>query len=178
MAWPAWAIGWYAGGMVDIATFNVIALTVVLCRAKKTNDRTSTYLRRQRCLSSVFVVVCAFRAYLPTIYLARACLVDSAFSNILAARLLASVAEPCFILQLSYAIAVTNGDVCAELSQQVPNWKPNPALTTVLHIAVRGMPLLICCAEVFSCLGTLLLMATDGRKLWIAVCHRHDHGPF
>lgn len=50
-------------------------------------------------LSAIYVLVCAFRSFLPRIDLERVCLVDTWLSNMFIGRSLATVAELAFILQ-------------------------------------------------------------------------------
>jgi hypothetical protein len=57
--------------------------------------------RRQLWLSGVYVFVCAFRSFLPRADVQRICFVDSIWASVFVGRSVATVAELCFIVQLS-----------------------------------------------------------------------------
>ena len=124
MGWAPWSIAWYAMGMCFVATLNL----AVTARATWTWSRsmglhehdtaeqqaTDKYRRKMRVLSIPFVVVCAWRAYFPSIYLKRYCFIDSIFSNILAARLMSTVSELCLAWQITSAILRVESDLRRE----------------------------------------------------------------
>jgi hypothetical protein len=57
--------------------------------------------RRQLWLSGVYVFVCAFRSFVPRADVQRICFVDSVWASVFVGRSVATVAELCFIVQLS-----------------------------------------------------------------------------
>jgi hypothetical protein len=59
--------------------------------------------RRQLWLSGVYVFVCAFRSFVPRADVQRICLFDSVVASVFVGRSVATVAELCFIFQLSLA---------------------------------------------------------------------------
>ena len=111
---------------------------------------TRAYRRTQRFLAVPFVLVCAFRAFFPTIYLFRHCFIDSPLSNILAARLLASVAEVCYVTQVSLALRRTSSSLHeAAYEQQRRAGTTNGFRASCSHIATQwaaqGIVLAIIC---------------------------------
>jgi len=68
-------------------------------------------------LSAVYVLVCAFRSFLPRIDLERICLVDSWLSNMFVGRSLATLAEISFIVQC--AILLRDAGIGARLKPVV-----------------------------------------------------------
>lgn len=58
----------------------------------------------QLALSGVYVLVCAYRSVLPSVYLERLVVVDTHFSSIFLGRAAATVAEICFALQLGLLV--------------------------------------------------------------------------
>ncbi len=117
MAWTSWSYAWYGVGMAGIATANVLVyfyLSFVSPWPTSRDRRARAYQSRQLWLSFPFVIVCAFRAYFPTVYLYRLCFIDSDLSNIFLARCLASVAELCFIAQVSSALLRIESDIRRE----------------------------------------------------------------
>lgn len=117
MAWETWSYAWYGVGMAGIATVNIfiyLYLSFISPWPTSRDRRARAYQTRQLWLSGVFVCVCAFRAYVPTVYLHRTCFIDSDLSNIFLARCLASVAELCFIAQVSFALLRIESDIRRE----------------------------------------------------------------
>ena len=176
--WEPWSIAWYSIAMVGVGVFNIALLAFVLLRSKHRRSRapklpagltgascdhedyeTRAYRRTQRFLAVPFVLVCAFRAFFPTIYLFRRCFIDSPLSNILAARLLASVAEVCYVTQVSLALRRTSSSLHEAASEQQRRaGRTNGFRASCSHIATQwssqGVVLAIICAEFFSCAGT------------------------
>jgi len=63
-------------------------------------DASQPIVQAQLGLSFVYVVVCAFRSFLPRIDLERTCLVDSPWSSMVAGRSAATIAEVSFAAQV------------------------------------------------------------------------------
>jgi hypothetical protein len=79
--------------------------------------------RRQLWLSGVYVFVCAFRSIVPRADVQRICFVDSVWASVFVGRSVATVAELCFIVQLSLtgqAIATALEVPAARLLSMVP----------------------------------------------------------
>lgn len=85
--------------IINIAAWLVSALVL---RHHYANFFSSAYHRQRRWmlwLSAAYAGGCAFRSFLPRIDLERICLVQSALSNMMVGRGVATVAELCFIAQ-------------------------------------------------------------------------------
>jgi hypothetical protein len=80
------------------AALSLISLVNIVWWAKKVRIADD---RRQLWLSGVYVLVCAFRSFLPRADVQRICFVDSIWASVFVGRSLATVAELCFIVQLS-----------------------------------------------------------------------------
>lgn len=83
-----------------VAVLNLL-LWMVLCLPLVDSGGT---LLLQVALSGVYVVVCAYRAWLPRIDLERYCLVDSPWSSMFWGRSAATVAEVCYAGQLALCL--------------------------------------------------------------------------
>ena len=90
--------------------------------------------QRQRALSLIFVLVCAFRSFLPRADVQRICLVDSWWSTVLVGRSVATVAELCFMAQWALILRETAEDLGSDFA------------VLISHVMVP----LIACAECFS----------------------------
>jgi hypothetical protein len=90
------------------AALSAISLVNIAMWVKK---RQVAVDRRQLWLSGVYVFVCAFRSLLPRADVQRICFVDSVFASVFVGRSLATLAELCFIVQLS----LTGRAIAAEL---------------------------------------------------------------
>jgi hypothetical protein len=134
----------------------------------------------QIALSGVFVIVCAFRSWLPRIDLERYCLVDSPLSGMVVGRAAATVAEVCFAAQIALALnRVGHG-------AQIP-WIVEASYTVVPPLALAQ---LFCWYSVLTLdhlghvieeslwaltmtmVGVCLAVAAghlDGRQFWFAV---------
>ena len=142
-----------------MSLINIVWLVVEVRENQKREEslrttRSKIYLQRLRRLAVVFVVVCAWRSVLPNIYLFRMVLWDTPLSSILVARLLATVAEVCWMAQLSLVLARVNDDIAAVDGQA-------PSAHALVSLASRFILVAIPAAEVFSCIGTV---TTD--SLW------------
>ncbi|GMI26160.1 hypothetical protein TeGR_g2082 [Tetraparma gracilis] len=136
-AWPPWSVHWFAC-MCALASLNLL-LCAKLFFFSSRSVATSTLSPSFR-LCIVFTLVCAFRSYFPTVYLSRACIVDTFLSNILLARLLAFVGELTWMVQVSHSLKQVN--------RQLEN---NPAVNKLAN----GVIFLIACAECFSTYATI-----------------------
>lgn len=94
-------IWWTALSVVAVLNMGlwVNAARVLARKAPALPDEVLQRRRTQLWLSLVYVVVCAFRSFLPRADVQRICLVDSWWSNIAVGRTLATVAELCFAIQ-------------------------------------------------------------------------------
>lgn len=94
-------IWWYFLSFVSI--FNIVAWFFSARRLVHRKPELLPDIYRARrlllWLSGIYVLVCAFRSFLPRIDLERVCLVESWLSSMLVGRSLATVAEIAFILQ-------------------------------------------------------------------------------
>lgn len=136
-AWPPWSVHWFAC-MCALASLNLL-LCAKLFFFSSRSVATSTLSPSFR-LCIVFTLVCAFRSYFPTVYLSRACIVDTFLSNILLARLLAFVGELTWVGQVAQSLKQVN--------RQLEN---NPAVNKLAN----GVIFLIACAECFSTYATI-----------------------
>ena len=144
---------WWWGALCTLSLFNVIWLVVEMRQSSKREASLRTtnskiYLQRLRHLAAIFVVVCAWRSVLPNIYLFRMVLWDTPLSSILVARLLATVAEVCWMTQLSLVLARVNDDIAAVDGQATNGHLFVFAVSRFILVAIP-------CAEVFSCIGTV-----------------------
>lgn len=83
-----------------IAVANILAWLATLALV----DLSLPTVRLQLALSLVYVLVCAFRSFLPRIDLERTCLVDSPWSSMVVGRTAATVAELCFAGQVGLLV--------------------------------------------------------------------------
>ncbi|TPV94388.1 MAG: hypothetical protein B7733_15390 [Myxococcales bacterium FL481] len=90
-------VGTWHATLRALAVLNIL-LWSVTCLPLGTGD---TLLGWQVLLSGIYVVVCAFRSWLPRIDLERYCLVDSPLSSMFLGRAAATVAEVCFAAQIA-----------------------------------------------------------------------------
>jgi hypothetical protein len=98
---PAVLLWWALLSAVSVG--NIVAWTWV-SRGAPANRR------RQRALSLVFVLVCAFRSFLPRADVQRICLVDSWWSTVLVGRAVATIAELSFVAQWALLLGETARD--------------------------------------------------------------------
>lgn len=87
-----------------VAVLNITAWIVSAGILARRHDSFFSAARHQQhrwmlWLSAAYVAGCAFRSFLPRIDLERVCLVQSALSNMIVGRSVATVAELCFIAQ-------------------------------------------------------------------------------
>ncbi|GMI47129.1 hypothetical protein TrCOL_g5305 [Triparma columacea] len=105
LLWTTWSVTWYAC-MCTLATFNLLLcfkLFLLSPRSVSSGTLSSSYR-----LTLIFASVCAYRSYFPTIYLTRSCFIESSFSGILIARLMAFVGELCWMYQVSNSLKSVN----------------------------------------------------------------------
>ena len=86
-----------------IAVFNMLVWAVTCLPFLDSLDSASAP-GRQVVLSGIFVIVCAFRSWLPRVDLERYCLVDSPLSSMFVGRSAATVAEVCFAAQVALGL--------------------------------------------------------------------------
>jgi hypothetical protein len=87
------------------------------------------YCRAMRLLPIPYVFECAWRSFLPSQYNARLVLVDNPVNSVLAARLLATVGEICWAVQVSWALRTIARNV--PLSRALPS-------TAFMHVFIRS----------------------------------------
>ena len=150
---------WWYSAMCAVSLFNLVWLAIAFRRnqnreASMRTTKSKLYLQRLRRLAVIFVFVCAWRSVFPNIYLSRMVLWDTPLSSTLVARLLATVAEVCWMAQLSLVLARVNDDVAAVDGQATYGHAFVSASSHFILIAIPS-------AEVFSCIGTI---TTD--SLW------------
>jgi hypothetical protein len=93
---------WWSA-LSTIALLNMILWWSAMRELRRSRAELSSSVYRDRrlqlLLSGTYVVVCAFRAFLPRADVQRICLVDSFFSSVFVGRSVATVAELAFALQ-------------------------------------------------------------------------------
>jgi hypothetical protein len=93
---------WWTG-LCAIALVNVVLWSSAARSFARGAPADSAAVRGERrmhlALSFVYVVVCAFRSFLPRADVQRICLVDSFYSSVFVGRSVATVAELCFAMQ-------------------------------------------------------------------------------
>jgi hypothetical protein len=109
-------------GVVNISLWAWSAARLARLRPLFSADE-HAWWRRQSLLSAGYVFGCAFRSFLPRADVQRICLYDSWLSSVMLGRSVATVAELCFIMQLSLhlrRLAVEHGSpVALALSRTV-----------------------------------------------------------
>eukprot|EP00518_Triparma_eleuthera_P014573 CAMPEP_0182472990 /NCGR_PEP_ID=MMETSP1319-20130603/23161_1 /TAXON_ID=172717 /ORGANISM="Bolidomonas pacifica, Strain RCC208" /LENGTH=292 /DNA_ID=CAMNT_0024673735 /DNA_START=99 /DNA_END=974 /DNA_ORIENTATION=+ len=128
-----WSIAWYSC-MCAITAFN-FAAAIYLFSTRTTNKLLP--------LAIIFTIVCGYRSVFPTIYLSNACFVSGPQSNPFLARMLAFVAELCWIIQVSFSLMNANALVRGGRGRREVNF--------LLYFAI----FIIFCAECFSTIGTV-----------------------
>jgi len=117
------------------------------------------HAKKMLALCTPYVFTCAFRGCFVNNYISRRVVVDSAFSNIVLARGMATVAEICFACQVSTALAVLHRDVHGG----GPLWRLATALTLLAAAANTSSNVCVAtknnfyCAAENSCWGFLSL---------------------
>jgi hypothetical protein len=158
-------IWWIGISLVSIFNFYIWAIAYLIYREKSQSDHEFHDLRRfYPGLSLVYVIVCAFRSFLPRAYVARTVMVDSWLSNVFLARLGATFAEVCFIVLIAFylkevsrnlgsiiGLIVANITVPAICIAQVFSWA-NVITTNNLFAIVEE--------SIWGFCGFLLLIAT------------------
>lgn len=95
-------IWWFALCVVAILNIAAWGVSVRILMNRHNDFFSAAQHQKQRWmlwLSATYVAGCAFRSFLPRIDLERVCLVQSALSNMMLGRSVATVAELCFIAQ-------------------------------------------------------------------------------
>ena len=134
-AWQPWSIAWYSV-MCAIAAFNFAAAAYLFTK-RKTNKLVP--------LAVIFIVVCGYRSVFPTLYLSNTCFMSGPQSNPFLARMLAFVAELCWIIQVSFSLMNANALVWGKGSHG------RREVNMLCYFAI----LIIFCAECFSTIGTV-----------------------
>jgi hypothetical protein len=93
-------IRWWSS-LYLISIVNVLLWIVI---ATRMGGRDDVYVLRQLGLSGIYVVVCAFRSFLPRVDLERRCLWNTPLSSIALGRSVATVAELCFAAQCALLV--------------------------------------------------------------------------
>jgi len=94
-------VWWYLLSLVSISNITAWFYSARRLTGRKPELLPDIYRARRVLLwlSAIYVLVCAFRSFLPRIDLERICLVESWLSSMLVGRTLATIAELAFILQ-------------------------------------------------------------------------------
>jgi len=102
-------ISWWSGlSVVSVFNFYLWAIAYGIYRKKaEVNSEFRALRRYYPGLTLIYVIVCAYRSFLPRAYVPRTVLVDSWWSNIFLARLGATFAEISFIFLLSFYLDET-----------------------------------------------------------------------
>jgi hypothetical protein len=110
---------WWAA-LSAVALLNGV-LWWLAARALRNQAPADGYQRTQLYLSAVYVVVCAFRSFLPRADVQRICLWDSPLSSVFVGRSVATVAELCFAVQWALLIRelgrAYNQDILGKLAR-------------------------------------------------------------
>jgi hypothetical protein len=95
-----WWAALSAVSLINMVAWCIAARALQRMRPSGRNEQTVYGARRtQLLLSLVYVLVCAFRSFLPRADVQRICLVDTPLSSVFIGRTVATVAELCFALQ-------------------------------------------------------------------------------
>ena len=92
---------WLFLSIVSALNIGLWVFSLIVFKQNTNNISNKIYPWRKIMLwcSGIYVLVCAFRSFLPRIDLERICLVDSVFSNMFIGRSAATIAELAFIIQ-------------------------------------------------------------------------------
>jgi hypothetical protein len=100
-----WWAALSAVSLVNIAVWYLAARSLQRMRPDPHSDQTVYAARRtQLLLALVYVLVCAFRSFLPRADVQRICLLDTSLSSVFVGRTVATIAELCFAMQWSLFI--------------------------------------------------------------------------
>lgn len=100
-----WWAALSAVSLINIVVWCLAARSLQRMRPGLQNDPTIYAARRtQLLLSLVYVLVCAFRSFLPRADVQRICLFDTPLSSVFVGRTVATIAELCFAMQWSLFI--------------------------------------------------------------------------
>lgn len=100
-----WWAALSAVSLINIAVWCIAARSLQRMRRTEQSEQSVYAARRtQLLLSLVYVLVCAFRSFLPRADVQRICLFDTPLSSVFIGRTVATVAELCFALQWSLFI--------------------------------------------------------------------------
>lgn len=100
-----WWAALSAVSLINIAVWFVARGSLRRMQPDPHSDQTIYNARRtQLLLALVYVLVCAFRSWLPRADVQRICLVDTPLSSVFVGRTVATVAELCFAMQWSLFI--------------------------------------------------------------------------
>lgn len=179
-----WVERWW-GALLVIATVNVVTWTLVVrhVRRKLRGDAAAWRIRRAHVwLSGAFVVGCAFRSVLPRADVQRICLHDLWLSNVAVGRSVATVAELCFMAQLSlylreiggaagdrFAVGLSRGIVPVIAVAETCSWY---AVLTTSYLGNVLEESLWACAASLLLVGALSLYsgARQGVKATLGAC--------
>jgi len=119
--------------MVDVTACLYSLATVVF----STDPTVKRYQKLERGLGSVYVAVCAYRCIGPVQYPHRFVWFDTPFSSILLVRLMATVAELCFISQIAKALSFCESEIYHITKRKWPHlYTQIVAVSMVVLIAV------------------------------------------
>jgi len=100
-----WWAALSAVSLINIAVWCIAARSLQRMRPSLQNEPAIYSARRtQLLLALVYVLVCAFRSFLPRADVQRICLFDSPLSSVFVGRTVATIAELCFAMQWSLFI--------------------------------------------------------------------------
>mmetsp|Transcript_11851 Transcript_11851/g.20970 ORF Transcript_11851/g.20970 Transcript_11851/m.20970 type:complete len:326 (-) Transcript_11851:364-1341(-) len=109
--WPAWAIQWYVQ-LGAIAAVDIIAYLVTVKQVKLSTDpAVRAYQELLQRLCAVYVFVCVYRCIGPAQYPHRFVWWDTSLSSILVIRLMATVAETCFVAEIAKILAFCEDEI-------------------------------------------------------------------
>mmetsp|Transcript_37404 Transcript_37404/g.89635 ORF Transcript_37404/g.89635 Transcript_37404/m.89635 type:complete len:342 (+) Transcript_37404:46-1071(+) len=109
--WQPWAVAWYTT-LSLIATFNLGVYAVLSCRYRFSADpQTRAYQKFMLQTAMIYVMVGAYRSFLPAQYPNRYVWFDTPFSSLLLVRTMAAIAEMSFISQVAKGLSVIGRQV-------------------------------------------------------------------
>jgi hypothetical protein len=103
-----WWAALSAVSLINIAVWCIAARSLQRMRPSLQNEPAIYAARRtQLLLALVYVLVCAFRSFLPRADVQRICLFDTPLSSVFVGRTVATIAELCFAMQWSLFIQMS-----------------------------------------------------------------------
>jgi len=112
-------------------------------------DALQRYQKTMRLLAGPFVLVCAWRAAFPNIYASRVTWYDSMLCSIFISRMMATVAEVCWVTQICMALSHVDHGLRIALPTQLSS------LHRYTQVVAKVSVGCICVAELCSDFGTI-----------------------